>query len=87
MIVAVKAHRTQGNIYLHLLVYCNTKDITADEQPDEEVRKAGCVEGVQSSMPSPGVPHSQQLDVFTSLEALRTCSLRIVMKASSCRHD
>ena len=35
------AHRTQGNTYLHLLVYyrINKKDKLRDEQPDKEVHR------------------------------------------------
>lgn len=59
-----------------------------DEYPDGRAVQ-GKVCGVEhgAAMPSPGMPHSQHLHVFTNLEALQTSYLWDFMEASSSRHN
>lgn len=59
---ATTAHKTQGKLHLHLLVYSIIKDVIKerDEQPDEEVHKAR-----SKSVPRAGTPGLVELGCIT----------------------
>ena len=53
----------------------------------KERRRAGMAEGLGTVTPSPLIPPSSHLDMFTNLEAIEILFFLVIMEASLHRHD